>query len=59
MLLATIGLYGIMTYNVAGRNEMACGSRWDRAGRVVRMVLAEVSRVVIAGTLISIGLSLA
>ena len=60
VLLATIGLYGIMTYNVARRrNEIgvriALGAE---RGRVVRMVLGEVSRVVIAGTLIGVGLSL-
>ena len=61
VLLATIGLYGIMAYNVARRrNEIgvriALGAEQSR---VVRMVLGEVSRVVLAGTLFGLALSFA
>ena len=61
VLLATIGLYGIMAYNVARRrNEIgvriALGAEQSR---VVRMVLAEVSRMVLAGTLLGILLTFA
>jgi predicted permease len=60
VLLATIGLYGIMAYNVARRrNEIgvriALGAEQSR---VVRMVLGEVSRVVLVGAAIGVGLSL-
>jgi ABC-type antimicrobial peptide transport system permease subunit len=59
ILLATIGLYGIMAYSVARRrNEIgvriALGAE---QGRVVRMVLGEVGRVVIAGAVVGILLS--
>jgi predicted permease len=61
VLLATIGLYGIMAYNVARRrNEIgvriALGAEQSR---VVRMVLGEVSRVVIAGAVLGLVLSFA
>jgi len=61
ILLATIGLYGIMAYSVARRrNEIgvriALGAE---QGRVVRMVLGEVGRVVIAGVVCGVGLSFA
>ncbi|HKW46642.1 MAG TPA: ABC transporter permease [Gemmatimonadaceae bacterium] len=59
VLLATIGLYGIMAYNVARRrNEIgvriALGAEQSR---VVRMILGEVSRVVLAGTVLGVVLS--
>jgi len=59
LLLASIGLYGIMAYNVARRrNEIgvriALGAEY---GRVVRMVLGEVSRIVVVGVVIGIALS--
>jgi ABC-type antimicrobial peptide transport system permease subunit len=59
VLLATIGLYGIMAYNVARRrNEIgvriALGAEQSR---VVRMVLGEVSRVVLAGAVVGLLLS--
>ncbi|HEY7237054.1 MAG TPA: ABC transporter permease [Gemmatimonadaceae bacterium] len=60
VLLATIGLYGIMAYTVARRrNEIgvriALGAeQW----RVVRMVLGEVARVVVAGAVLGVALSL-
>jgi predicted permease len=61
VLLATIGLYGIMAYNVARRrNEIgvriALGAEQSR---VVRMVLGEVSRVVLAGAALGLALSVA
>jgi ABC-type antimicrobial peptide transport system permease subunit len=61
LLLASIGLYGIMAYTVARRrNEIgvriALGAEF---GRVVRMVLGEVGRIVIAGVVIGSALSLA
>jgi ABC-type antimicrobial peptide transport system permease subunit len=61
VLLATIGLYGTMAYNVARRrNEIgvriALGAEQSR---VVRMVLGEVTRVVFAGAAIGVGVSVA
>lgn len=61
VLLATIGLYGVMAYNVARRrNEIgvriALGAEQSR---VVRMVLSEVSRVLIAGAVLGLVLSFA
>jgi predicted permease len=61
VLLATIGLYGIMAYNVARRrNEIglriALGAEQSR---VVRMVLGEVTRVVFAGAAIGVVVSVA
>jgi predicted permease len=61
LLLATIGLYGIMSYSVARRrNEIgvriALGAG---SARVVRMVLGDVSRIVVIGVVIGIALSLA
>jgi putative ABC transport system permease protein len=60
VILATIGLYGVMAYTVARRrNEIgiriALGA--ERA-RVVRMVLREVAVIVMAGAIVGIGLSL-
>jgi predicted permease len=59
MLLATIGLYGIMAYTVARRrNEIgvriALGAEQTR---VVRMVLGEVLVIVIAGVVLGVALS--
>jgi predicted permease len=61
LLLASIGLYGIMAYTVARRrNEIgvriALGAEY---GRVVRMVLGEVGRIVLAGVTIGLLLSFA
>ncbi len=61
LLLATIGLYGVMSYNVARRrNEIgvriALGAEYSR---VVRMVLGEVGRIVIVGVVIGVLLSAA
>ena len=59
-ILATIGLYGIMAYNVARRrNEIgvriALGAE---RSRVIRLVLREVATIVLAGVAIGMGLSL-
>ncbi|HEY2855788.1 MAG TPA: ABC transporter permease [Gemmatimonadaceae bacterium] len=59
MVLATIGLYGIMTYTVARRrNEIgvriALGAE---QARVVRMVLGEVLAIVIVGVVLGVALS--
>jgi predicted permease len=60
VLLATIGLYGVMAYTVARRrNEIgvriALGAEQSR---VVRLVLGEVAMIVVAGVLVGVGLSL-
>src|SRR5262249_1407192 len=61
LVLASIGLYGIMAYNVARRhNEIGVRIALEAEfGRVVRMVLGEVGRIVIAGVVIGSALSLA
>lgn len=60
VLLATIGLYGIMTYTVARRrNEIgvriALGAEQSR---VVRMVLGEVTAIVILGVTVGVAIAL-
>jgi predicted permease len=61
LLLATIGLYGIMAYGVARRrNEIGVRIALGAArGHVVRMVLGEVGRLVTLGVVIGVGLALA
>jgi len=61
LLLATIGLYGIMAYGIARRrNEIGVRIALGAArGRVVRMVLGEVGRLVTLGVVIGIALALA
>jgi len=54
LLLATLGLYGITAYSVAQRTKeigvrQALGAG---RGRIIRMVLGDVSRTVIAGTVV-------
>jgi ABC-type antimicrobial peptide transport system permease subunit len=61
LLLATIGLYGVMAYNVARRrNEigirMALGAEQSR---VLRMVLGEVALLIGIGLVIGLGAALA
>ena len=61
LILATIGLYGIVSYGVARRrNEIgvriALGAG---SSRVVRMVLGDVGRIVVIGVLIGVALSTA
>jgi ABC-type antimicrobial peptide transport system permease subunit len=56
LALASLGLYGVMAYSVARRTteiglRQALGA--DRR-RVVRMVLADVARVVLAGTVVGL-----
>jgi predicted permease len=59
VLLATVGLYGTLSYSVARRrNEIGIRVALGAArGRVIRLVLGEVSRMVVAG--IAIGLLVA
>jgi putative ABC transport system permease protein len=61
LLLATIGLYGVMSYNVARRrNEigirMALGAEQSR---VLRMVLQEVATLMGIGLIIGLGIAVA
>jgi predicted permease len=61
LILACIGIYGIMAYTVARRtNEigirMALGAQ---TGRVLRMILREASWVAIAGVIIGLGAAIA
>ena len=61
LVLAAIGLYGIMAYTVARRrNEIgirvALGAE---RGRIVRLVLGDVGRIVAVGVVVGVGLSLA
>ncbi len=61
LLLATIGLYGVMSYNVARRRSeigirMALGAA---EARVLRMVLGEVTLLVGVGLLAGLGAALA
>jgi putative ABC transport system permease protein len=60
LLLAIIGLYGIMAYSVARRrNEIGVRIALGAARpRVVRMVLGEVGRLVIVGVSLGVGLAL-
>jgi predicted permease len=61
LLLAVIGLYGIMAYSVARRrNEIGVRIALGAARpRVVRMVLGEVGRMVIVGVVLGVVLALA
>ena len=59
-LLAAIGLYGVMSYTVARRaNEigvrLAMGAE---RGDVLRMILSEAGKLVIAGLVVGVGLAL-
>ena len=57
LVLASIGIYGIMAYTVARRTgeigiRMALGAR---SGQVLRMVLREVSWLALAGVMLGVG----
>jgi ABC-type antimicrobial peptide transport system permease subunit len=54
LVLATVGLYGTLSYNVARRrNEIGIRMALGAAqGRVVQLVLGEVARMVIAGVIL-------
>jgi ABC-type antimicrobial peptide transport system permease subunit len=57
LVLASIGIYGIMAYTVAARTgeigiRMALGAQ---AGKVLRMVLSEVSWMALAGVVLGLG----
>ncbi len=61
LLLATIGLYGVMSYNVARRRgeigiRMALGAQ---QARVLRMVLQEVALLIMVGLALGLGAALA
>jgi predicted permease len=61
LLLASIGLYGIMSYNVARRTHeigirMALGAQ---RGNVIRMVMSETMTVVVVGITIGLAAALA
>ena len=61
LLLASIGLYGIMSYIVARRRKeigvrVALGAEQSR---IIRMVLGDVSRMVVAGAVLGVALSFA
>jgi predicted permease len=60
VLLATIGLYGVMAYTVARRrNELGVRIALGAGqSRVMRLVLGDASRIVILGVIIGGGLSL-
>jgi ABC-type antimicrobial peptide transport system permease subunit len=60
MLIATIGLYGVMSYMVARRRReigirMALGAE---RGAVVRMVLGDAARLLALGLVVGIGLAI-
>ncbi len=61
LVLAMVGLYGTLSYNVARRrNEIGIRIALGAArGRVVKLVLAEVARVVIVGLVIGAAVAVA
>jgi putative ABC transport system permease protein len=61
LLLATIGLYGVMSYNVARRrNEIGIRMALGAEGsRVMRMILGEVAILIATGLIVGLGAALA
>jgi putative ABC transport system permease protein len=61
LLLATIGLYGVISYTMARRrNEIGIRIALGSArGRILRMVMSEVALVVVLGLVVGTGLALA
>jgi len=61
LLLATIGLYGTMSYDVARRrNEIGIRVALGAAGpRIVRMVIAEAGLLIVLGVAVGLALALA
>jgi predicted permease len=60
MLIATIGLYGVMSYMVA-RRRMEIGIRMAlgaERGTVIRMVVGDAARLLVLGLLVGAGLSI-
>jgi putative ABC transport system permease protein len=61
MILAVVGIYGVMAYEVAQRTQeigirMALGAN---RGGIVRLVFGQSLRVVVAGAIVGVGMAMA